>query len=69
MSRGRYIVLALGATESDLIAENEHSTLREARADAKRLIASEHKPQSVEIADERTGETVYAWDAKKDDRK
>lgn len=63
MKRDRYIVLALGASESDLIAENEHATLRAARADVKRLIASKHKPQSVEIADERTGETVYTWDA------
>lgn len=61
MSAGRYVVLALGRTEADLIAENEHPNLRAARGDAKRLIASDFKPHSVEITKIATGETIYVW--------
>jgi hypothetical protein len=58
----KYVTLALGETEADLIAENEHATLRAAKADARRLIESEWKPRSVEIADQRSGDTVFSWE-------
>lgn len=60
MGTRKYITSATGALDTDLIAENEHTTLRAAKADARRLIASEHVPQRVEIADERSGDVVFA---------
>jgi hypothetical protein len=60
-----YYVVATGKTEADLIAENEHGSLREARADANRIIHGDSRPQRVEITSEEGANVHFTWEAGK----